>query len=436
MGNQAHDLLMAIATNIIKLASLTDNLNASSVYSEDVIIVEETKQNDFKGNYKGKTSKEGSNNTEIRKESEDTVKKGSLIYREKEKRWMGRYSNKVCVYAATKKECAEKLNKAIKDYENGIKIETKQNTIGKQMKLSLWLDHWLVTYKKPSLKESSYFNRVQYVERIKKYPLAEKQMSKIEVSDIVGFLDSFDTKGAKKNNFQILQEAFGKAYANGYLSKDITSFVAYDFENKDEVQDEIEEEVKILTLEEEKSFLELLKEKNIDLYFAVKFLIYSGLRTGELFALSLNDFDFDYKTIKINKQLNKTTGKITTPKTKSSVREIPMFDALEQLIQDIVLVNSVTNKNERLFKKLNQKAFPTNLVYFSTNYGFDKITPHMLRHTFASKCYAMGIDAKQVAKWLGHSSVKTTQDIYTHLGLGDKTEAKAVNMFNKLTPNL
>src|SRR5690606_15960573 len=90
------------------------------------------------------------------------------------------------------------------------------------------------------------------------------------------------------------------------------------------------------------------------------------------------------------------------------------------------------NNFKRLFESLNSSSFTSQIKYYSKIIGF-KVTPHMFRHTFASKCFAMGVEEKQVQKWLGHSSIKTTQDIYTHLGLGDKTEEKAINLFNSLT---
>ena len=361
------------------------------------------------------------------------MKKGSVTKR-KDGRYVGRYPNIKDVYTKkgnhTEEACRELLDKAILEYENGI----KENAVGKKMTLSAWLDHWFKIYKTPALKESSRIQWKIYINSINKKTIAKKEMSKIKPDDIVVFLDGINSNSSKKMYFTIFKDAFGKAYANGYLSKDITSFVAYDFTNKDEVDEEIGKEIKILTQDEEDKFLELLEEKNIDLYFAVKFSIYSGVRRGELFGIGLDDIDSEKKFINITKQLNKTTKKITSLKTSSSKRRIPIFKPLEDVL-DRMKKHYKYTKNSRLFEKLNINSYTSIIDYYGKEIGM-KITPHMFRHTFASKCYAMGIDVKQVAKWLGHSSIKTTQDIYMHLGLGDKTEEKAINLFNKLTPNL
>ena len=167
-------------------------------------------------------------------------------------------------------------------------------------------------------------------------------------------------------------------------------------------------------------------------HFGIVLCFYTGLRIGELLALTWNDIDFDRKTMSINKSVfyTKINGKyetvIDTPKTKHSIRVIPLpkqiLDKLKEIkksstskyvftTRDNKMVNVRTYQRtfERILKKLN-----INVKNF-----------HALRHTFATRAIEMGMDVKTVSEILGHNSPVITLNRYSHSLMSYKTEMMA-----------
>lgn len=148
-----------------------------------------------------------------------------------------------------------------------------------------------------------------------------------------------------------------------------------------------------LTLEQQRIILEApsCREKN-----ALLLMMLCGLRIGEALAITRRDIH-DGKVF-VTKQIN-SFGKEVKPKTKSSIREVPCPSALYEEIKDmIVIVPSYRDAVTSFIKKL----------------GLD-ITPHQLRHTYATNLFNSDVNVKTAQAYLGHSSLSMTMDIYTHL---------------------
>lgn len=142
------------------------------------------------------------------------------------------------------------------------------------------------------------------------------------------------------------------------------------------------------------------------------FMIYTGLRRGEATALTWSDIDLDNKLITINKSYDFKEGETKTPKTKSGIRTVPIPDKLIPILKEKKSKGFVftTQKGERMtetsWKRLQQTVSHSSGVNFRW---------HQLRHTYASILYSAGVDILTASKILGHSDVKTTMSIYTHL---------------------
>lgn len=151
--------------------------------------------------------------------------------------------------------------------------------------------------------------------------------------------------------------------------------------------------------------------------------LYGGLRIGEVCGLTWGDIDFKARTINIDKTVQRiyyihnnqkrSRVEISTPKTISSIRTIPMhkdlYDVLKQLKSDsdnYLLSNKKTPIEPRCFRKHYQKILKECKVEFKKF--------HTLRHTFATRLINKGADAKVVSEILGHSKVTTTLDLYVH----------------------
>lgn len=186
-------------------------------------------------------------------------------------------------------------------------------------------------------------------------------------------------------------------------------------------------------------------------------MMYSGVRRGELTVLSWNDIDLKNKTIRVNKAAEMIGGKphIKTPKTQSGNRTIDIPQRLVDFLAPLrkadfeqypdVLPNNLLVCRTAAGKMLTNQAWRTlwrsYLADLNVKYGFDgrvnklaahkknsagksqgklpmlipDITPHWLRHTFATLLYLAGVDVLTARDQLGHADIKTTLSIYTHL---------------------
>lgn len=184
----------------------------------------------------------------------------------------------------------------------------------------------------------------------------------------------------------------------------------------------IKEEVKYL---EQKEIDQILKELEDYPYYKniVEFLVNTGLRFGELLALTYDDVEDNILTI--SKTVNCDRG-INSPKTKCSNRKI----SLNQKCMNILEEQKILKANRKIICKTyndNNLIFPSSLGnYISTShfrYELKKLVSikfklHTLRHTHASLCIDKGIPVEYISKRLGHEDTKITQEIYIH-----KTEA-------------
>jgi len=158
-------------------------------------------------------------------------------------------------------------------------------------------------------------------------------------------------------------------------------------------------------------------KENKDVYFGffAIFLLYTGLRRGEAFAITPKDIDYKEKTITVSKTVewigNKPQIK-NHPKTDAGHRTLPLPDLLmDELIK--------RKKNNYIFqteegKLLDNSQITRSWNKYKTETGVSA-TPHMLRHSYATMLFDANIDVKTAQTWLGHKDIKTTLDIYTHL---------------------
>ena len=182
----------------------------------------------------------------------------------------------------------------------------------------------------------------------------------------------------------------------------------------------------VASLEETPSF------KNLGLLIT----IYSGMRIGEVCALQWKDIDLEEKVIRVNKSIQRiyteedTMGKmktellISTPKTKSSQREIPIVQPLFKMMKDFAKIcrpdyfvcsGTTTPIEPRTYRSYYMKKIE--------EIGLPRLKFHGLRHTFATQLIASKADVKTVSAILGHSDITTTLNTYVHPSRDDKRNA-------------
>lgn len=175
------------------------------------------------------------------------------------------------------------------------------------------------------------------------------------------------------------------------------------------------EEMDYWTYDEYIAFREGVKDKPLS-YICFEVLYWTGMREGELLALSLADIDFDNKTISINRTYLRIEGKdvFTSPKTRKSKRKIPIPDFLCQELSDYTQSRYMLDADERLFP-VTKSYLSHEMIRGCKNTGVKKIRIHDIRHSHASLLINQGCDALMLADRLGHEKVSTTLNTYSHL---------------------
>ena len=167
-------------------------------------------------------------------------------------------------------------------------------------------------------------------------------------------------------------------------------------------------------MQEFKQFIQ--EVERIDYKTAYEVLFWTGMRNGEMLALTVGDIDFKNNLISIDKNYAKLDNEelILTPKTKKSKRivEIPRF-LTEHIKEYLTHVYDYSN-DTRLFS-MSRPSLRTHLNEVAEKAGVKKIRLHDLRHSHASLLIELGFQPLIVADRLGHENVKTTLETYSHL---------------------
>lgn len=170
-------------------------------------------------------------------------------------------------------------------------------------------------------------------------------------------------------------------------------------------------------------------KKNTDKPFGVfaLFLAFTGCRRGEALALTPSDIDIENKVVRINKTvewLGNHPHIKDNPKTEAGNREIPIPDSLIKHLMPLL-------GNNYIFQDQNGNLLDNSAAWrgwrnYQNAVGIS-VTPHQLRHAYATMLFDAGIDVKTAQAVLGHADIKTTLGIYTHL-----SESRKINSFEKL----
>lgn len=169
------------------------------------------------------------------------------------------------------------------------------------------------------------------------------------------------------------------------------------------------------TPEEYKVFSAYIQD-NIELYTAFEILFYTGMRKGELLALTLNDIDFRQKTIDINKTLAYVNGTYVNqpPKTQKSRRTIDVPQFLLTEIKDYTARLYKPDPEHRLFNR-SRVWLGQAITHTCARIDLKPIRVHDIRHSHASLLINLGANPLMIAERLGHEDVKVTMNTYSHL---------------------
>lgn len=173
-------------------------------------------------------------------------------------------------------------------------------------------------------------------------------------------------------------------------------------------------EMEFWTQDEFQAFLECVADKEMS-YYAFEILYWTGIREGELLALTPEDFNFQKKTLRINKSYQRLEGEdvITDPKTPKSNRTIVMPDFLADEMEDFISRMYGIEKNERIFT-ISKSYLHHEMDRGAKLAGVKRIRIHGLRHSHISLLINLGFSALAIGERVGHEAVDITYH-YAHL---------------------
>ena len=176
--------------------------------------------------------------------------------------------------------------------------------------------------------------------------------------------------------------------------------------------------------------LEIVNSHYEGFNFLPFFLLNTGLRKSEALALDYSDIDFDKKTININKHLLHDGNRPIVEnkvKTINSLRSVILLDRVAEKLPRDKKGPVFCNPNGAYLTKC---QFAIRWARWQKEYNVN-VTPHQLRHGFATMLFEAGIDLKDAQELMGHSDISTTQSIYTHIR--DKRTKETAEKLNSFT---
>ena len=364
---------------------------------------------------------------------------GKGIYQRKDGKYSGRFEDRFGkrreVYGTTLKEVKNKLALAIADNAR------LRNVVEPNTTLDEWYEKWMRVYKVPVIRANSkrHYETV-YIKHIKPY-LGNKKLTDITKLMITDTINQVHVKGYQWETLNkiriLLVDMLNRAMEDDFLVKNPAKGVRLPVNRP-------QNEVKALTREDQADFFECSAGTFYNNLFVVA--INTGLRPGELFALTEDDIDLEKNEIKVTKTLlyQKLDGDeqkefhIEPPKTNSSYRTVPINSFCREALQKQIVLHKIVCNNSPYRGKL---EFPD--IIFSTKFGtplnsqiymdaikkivdeinlmrdpldaMEKFSGHTFRHTFATRCFEAGIPPKTVQTYLGHASLQMTMDLYTNV---------------------
>lgn len=311
-----------------------------------------------------------------------------------------------------------------------------------KISVSDYATNWLESYKKPALKRSSYDRLENTVNHQIKPSIGMIQLQQLTSDDIQKMLADLQKAGKSYSSIKKAHDCIGAITHHALIAGDIEKdpMILVTMPNKGQFDTK---EIRIFSQNEARAIVEEVGRtySNGNPIYpygeAYILMLNTGIREGELIALLRDDWDEKAGTIRVTRtsQSVKKRGEdgkakgyeliTNTTKTYSGERTIHLNAAATAAVKSMV-----TRYPNSKYLMCNSKGdiippanFTRSFYRILENVGIKKTGPHALRHTFASFCFANGVDVKTVSKILGHASIQITLNTYIHLLEGTEKDA-------------
>lgn len=354
------------------------------------------------------------------------------------KRKDGRYATSIIIGYKNNGKPKRKVlyGKTIRELDNKVadfkSLQNKGIIINdNSMTMAQWAKKWLKLYKQ----NKAYNTYTMYKNAVNTHiipAIGDMRLSALKKNHLQELLNNIVADGKQRSAEIVrltLKQIIQAAIEEQYIYVDISNKLSLPQRQAKEKRVLTDDEVKIIS----NADLPSKQRAFIDL------LYYTGMRRGEALALRVSDLDFVNRKVCVNKTIvfkGNTPFVEDTTKTKAGIREIPMPDmlikSLKRYLSDSGNISHVFTQstNTNMMTVSSFRKFWKGII--KTTELPNDVTPHILRHTYATKLYYAGVDLKTAQYLLGHSNIQITLEIYTHLDklktndIGDKIN-KAFN---------
>lgn len=370
---------------------------------------------------------------------------GTIYFSEREQRWWAEITwidadgNKRRKKWKSKKQSEVKAKLAEFKKQlllNGTEVATEDRTFRE------FADEWVNVILKPKVKPLSYQRKVSTLEN-QVYPhIGNIPISKLTHSKIQKMINDLNESGLSYSTIKKAYEAVSGCMRY-YRIETSTSFNPCEDITLPEANRKEDSDIEFFTKEERIRIVEEATRTYQDgkhvyrLGWMFVLMLYSGMRVGEVCALTWDDIDFSARTINVRKNAVEVREKdedgeshsvlITqnSTKTRSGTRIIPMTEKayhalskLQKITGDCEYIIS-SSKGKRIRPSRIDRSF--HLILDAI--GLKRVGVHTLRHTFATMLFHNGCEVKVVSELLGHSNTKITENIYIHVIQEQKVKA-------------
>lgn len=359
-------------------------------------------------------------------------RKGENIYKRKDGRWEGRYikgytdgkARYGAVYARSYRDVKKKLEEAKKNWDEKQNL-TRAGTMTDVG--SRWLSDMSGMLKASSLNK--------YDDLLRCYILpefGEREFSEITNQNIIDFASTLLTNGGvKRQGLAPSTVAEVMSTMNSIRVYALRREHAVSFSPECVSIKREQKEIRVFSLEEQSCLLDYLLENMTPITLGIVLCFFTGIRVGELCALSWDDFSIPEKKMRIHKTMQrirvdglekrKTTVRILEPKSACSIRTIPLPDVIVGLLEEFYTPGTffLTCDKERFIEP---RTMQNHLKAALSSCDIADANFHAIRHTFATRCIEKGFDVKSLSEILGHASVSITMNRYVHPTMALKSE--------------
>lgn len=292
------------------------------------------------------------------------------------------------------------------------------------MLVDAWFDYW-IDIKKKTVRPNTVRNYSErYYQNIQKV-IGKKLLSEVKPIHCQKIFTNMAEEGYRTstiyqtrislfNMFEFAKE--NDVIINNPCKKSVKSDMGKPSEKKE-----------ALSIEVQKRFLEYAEGQSYENQF--RFVLQTGLRTGELVGLKWEDIDFENKTLKVQRSMEYRYSvgvwRVGEPKSKSGYRTIPLTDEAIRILKEQKEKNKkikVISKEwaEQVFlcrkgEPIKNSTYDTALFKICDKAEIKRFSMHVLRHTFATRCIEGGMMPKTLQKILGHSNIGITMNLYVHI---------------------